>query len=107
MAELQQQDITVPTIFLSGGDAETAKVQGLDLGGDDTITKPFSTAELIARIRAVLRRSEQRDDRKVTKNTRVTEAPFEFCGRRSCRGGCRSVFRAAWWSRSGARSWGF
>lgn len=80
MAELQQQDITVPTIFLSGSDAETAKVQGLDLGGDDTITKPFSTAELIARIRAVLRRSEQRDHRKVTKNTRVTEAPFEFCG---------------------------
>jgi DNA-binding response OmpR family regulator len=80
MAELQQQDITVPTIFLTGNYAETAKVQGLELGGDDYITKPFSYPELIARIRAVLRRSEQRDDLKVTKNTRVTDEPFEFCG---------------------------
>jgi len=80
LEELRQKDITVPTIFLTGNALETTKVRGLELGGDDYITKPFGYAELIARIRAVLRRSEAKDDYKVTKNARITEAPFEFCG---------------------------
>ena len=46
----------VPVIMLTGRDKEEDKVQGLDLGADDYITKPFSHRELIARIRALLRR---------------------------------------------------
>lgn len=80
MTELQQHDITIPTIFLTGNDGENFKVQGLELGGDDYITKPFSYAELVARIRAVLRRTEVKDDLKLTKNTSVGDAPFDFCG---------------------------
>lgn len=80
MEELRANDISVPTIFLTGNIEENAKVKGLEMGGDDYITKPFSYAELIARIRAVLRRAESVADLNVTKNVRVTDQPFEFCG---------------------------
>ena len=46
----------VPIIMLTAKDTEVDKVVGLELGADDYVTKPFSTPELIARIRAVLRR---------------------------------------------------
>lgn len=46
----------VPVIMLTAKDSEVDKVVGLELGADDYVTKPFSTRELIARIRAVLRR---------------------------------------------------
>lgn len=46
----------VPIIMLTAKDAEVDKVVGLEVGADDYVTKPYSTAELIARIRAVLRR---------------------------------------------------
>ncbi|NIC40085.1 phosphate regulon transcriptional regulator PhoB [Aquabacterium sp. A08] len=47
---------TVPIILLTARTEESDKVQGLDAGADDYVTKPFSTQELLARIRAVLRR---------------------------------------------------
>jgi two-component system, OmpR family, response regulator len=47
----------VPVLFLTARDAPADKVQGLTLGGDDYVTKPFDLAELIARIRAILRRT--------------------------------------------------
>jgi len=46
-----------PVIFLTARDATEDKVHGLTLGGDDYVTKPFSVEELIARVRAVLRRN--------------------------------------------------
>jgi len=50
---------SVPIIFLTARAAENDRVQGLELGADDYITKPFGTRELIARVRAVLRRFER------------------------------------------------
>jgi len=47
----------VPIIFLSSKDEELDRVLGLELGGDDYMTKPFSPRELVARVRAVLRRA--------------------------------------------------
>lgn len=47
----------VPIVFLSSKDDEVDRVLGLEMGGDDYITKPFSPRELVARVRAVLRRS--------------------------------------------------
>ena len=47
---------SVPIIMLTARSDESDKVQGLDAGADDYITKPFSTQELLARIRALLRR---------------------------------------------------
>jgi DNA-binding response OmpR family regulator len=78
--ELKAADVSVPVIFLTGNVEETSKVRGLDLGGDDYITKPFSYAELVARIRAVLRRTESKTDLNVTKNVKLTDEPFDFCG---------------------------
>jgi two-component system OmpR family response regulator len=48
---------TVPVLYLTARDGVEDKVRGLTLGGDDYITKPFSVDELVARIRAVLRRA--------------------------------------------------
>ena len=57
--KLRDKEISTPIIFLTGEKKEEVdKVLGLELGGDDYIVKPFGTRELIARIRAVLRRSD-------------------------------------------------
>ncbi|MEY2877982.1 MAG: hypothetical protein RLZZ15_362 [Verrucomicrobiota bacterium] len=82
LEQLKAADIGVPVIFLTGSIEETSKVKGLDMGGDDYVTKPFSYAELLARIRAVLRRTEGRADLNVTKNVKLSDDPFEFCGAR-------------------------
>ena len=51
-----RRDSSVPIIMLTARDDETDKVLGLELGADDYVTKPFSPRELVARVRAVLRR---------------------------------------------------
>lgn len=51
-----RQKSNVPVIMLTARDSEVDKVVGLELGADDYVTKPFSSRELVARIRAVLRR---------------------------------------------------
>ncbi len=52
----------VPIIMLTAKAAETDKVLGLELGADDYVTKPFSPSELVARVKAVLRRKESRKE---------------------------------------------
>jgi two-component system OmpR family response regulator len=54
---LGAQQARVPIVFLTARDATDDKIRGLTLGGDDYVTKPFSLEELVARIRAILRRS--------------------------------------------------
>jgi two-component system OmpR family response regulator len=53
---LRAQGVTTPVLFLSARDALTDRVTGLNAGGDDYLTKPFAFAELVARVRALLRR---------------------------------------------------
>ncbi len=53
-----RKDSNVPIIMLTARAEETDKLVGLELGADDYITKPFSPKELVARVRAVLRREE-------------------------------------------------
>src|ERR671911_1366059 len=64
----------LPVVFLTARDANDDKVTGLTLGGDDYVTKPFSLEEVIARIRAVLRRTRAGDERPV----RLTVADLEL-----------------------------
>jgi two-component system OmpR family response regulator len=64
---LRQSGRHTPVLFLTARDAAEDKVSGLTLGGDDYVTKPFSLDEVLARIRAVLRRT--------TATPRATEAP--------------------------------
>jgi two-component system OmpR family response regulator len=54
---LRAKGAQVPVLFLTARDATEDKIAGLTVGGDDYVTKPFSLEELIARIRAVLRRT--------------------------------------------------
>jgi two-component system phosphate regulon response regulator PhoB len=64
LRRLKREDLTkaVPVIMLTAKGEEDNKIQGLDVGADDYITKPFAPRELMARIKAVLRRSGQLDN---------------------------------------------
>src|SRR4051794_5849540 len=57
-----RQKSDVPVIMLTAKDAEVDKVVGLEIGADDYVTKPFSARELLARIRAVLRRRGEAEE---------------------------------------------
>jgi len=59
VARALRRDSNVPIVILSGRADETDKLVGLELGADDYVTKPFSPKELVARVRAVLRRVER------------------------------------------------
>ena len=62
---LRERDVTTPILFLTARDDMADKVQGLTVGGDDYVTKPFGLEEVVARIRAILRRThaiENQDD---------------------------------------------
>jgi two-component system OmpR family response regulator len=69
-----------PVLFLTARDATEDKIHGLTLGGDDYVTKPFSLAEVIARIQAVLRRTDERAGNATqgAKGARVTFADIEL-----------------------------
>jgi two-component system, OmpR family, response regulator RegX3 len=58
---LLRQRAQVPVIMVTARDSEIDKIVGLELGADDYVTKPFSQRELVARIRAVLRRGQDVD----------------------------------------------
>jgi heavy metal response regulator len=58
LKRLRKMEILTPVIFLTAIDAENDIIQGLNLGADDYLTKPFSFNELLARIRAILRRGK-------------------------------------------------
>ncbi|MCK6259358.1 response regulator YycF [Fictibacillus sp. WQ 8-8] len=60
-----------PIIMLTAKDSEIDKVLGLELGADDYVTKPFSTRELIARVKANLRRHQQETEREVDENNEI------------------------------------
>ena len=57
-----RQTSSVPIIMLTAKDSEIDKVVGLELGADDYVTKPYSSRELVARIRAVLRRQSEPEE---------------------------------------------
>jgi two-component system OmpR family response regulator len=71
---LNERGDRVPILFLTARDATEDKVRGLTLGGDDYLTKPFSLEELIARVRAVLRRT----DATANRSARIAFADLEM-----------------------------
>ena len=58
LRELRRSDLDMPVLILTARDEEADKVLGLDWGADDYVTKPFGTMELMARVRALLRRGQ-------------------------------------------------
>ena len=73
---LRSGDTRTPVLFLTAKDATEDKVTGLTIGGDDYVTKPFSLEEVIARIRAVLRRA--RSSGPLPPPTRLRAADLEL-----------------------------
>lgn len=59
---MRRHGLVTPILMLTAHDREANRVQALDAGADDYVTKPFSVRELLARVRAILRRSEGRSD---------------------------------------------
>ncbi len=60
--KVRSEGITVPILMLTAKSEEMDRVHGLDIGADDYVTKPFSVPELLARIRAILRRAQPPTD---------------------------------------------
>lgn len=79
--ELREANIKTPILMLTARDSTEMKVQGLDSGADDYVTKPFAFAELLARIRALLRRAED-----VTK-LQIGDLVLDLIHRKVTRGG--------------------
>ena len=70
-----RQSSIAPIIFLSSKDAEADRIKGLDIGGDDYVTKPFSVRELIARVKAALRRIH---DQSVVRENHLSIGPLNM-----------------------------
>jgi two-component system, OmpR family, copper resistance phosphate regulon response regulator CusR len=60
VAELRRDRVRTPILFLTARDSVHDRVKGLELGADDYLVKPFAFAELLARVRSILRRAPQR-----------------------------------------------
>jgi two-component system phosphate regulon response regulator PhoB len=68
----------IPIIMLTAKSDESDKILGLESGADDYVTKPFSPKELIARIKALLRRTAPQKDMKVVKYGNITLNPMTY-----------------------------
>jgi two-component system response regulator RegX3 len=71
-------ETTLPIILLTAKDAELDRVLGLELGADDYVTKPFSSAELLSRVRALLRRRELDRSESLGATVRVGGVRIDF-----------------------------
>ena len=76
IARRLRESLDLPIIILTGRKEEVDRVMGLELGADDYVTKPFSNRELLARVRAVLRRTE---GKRATRRGETVRA-FRFSG---------------------------
>ena len=87
VCRILRAESAVPIIMLTAKDGEVDKVVGLELGADDYVTKPFSLRELTARIRAILRRSEQAPGSEVPALVTVGRVQVDLAGHRILRDG--------------------
>jgi two-component system response regulator CpxR len=82
-----RRNLSVPVILLTARDNETDRVVGLELGGDDYVPKPFLPRELAARVRAVLRRSDQVGTAGLAPELRVGDVVLDAGARLALRAG--------------------
>jgi DNA-binding response OmpR family regulator len=80
--ELRKARITTPVLMLTARDSVDDRVRGLDAGADDYLPKPFAFKELLARLRAILRRQQRRDEL-----VRVADLEVDLGAHRARRGG--------------------
>ena len=82
-----RHESTTPIIMVTARDDEADIVRGLQVGADDYVTKPFSTRQLVARIRAVLRRSQPDSFRQPTGEVRAGEIVLDMQSHQATKGG--------------------
>ncbi|GAB3359886.1 MULTISPECIES: heavy metal response regulator transcription factor [Giesbergeria] len=87
LASLRQRGLEMPVLFLTARDQVEDRVKGLELGADDYLVKPFSFAELLARVRTILRRG--RGNGMNSDTLRVADLELDLLRRRITRGGRR------------------
>ncbi len=80
--EIRRLDPLVPILLLSARGEETDRVRGLDVGADDYVAKPFGARELIARVKAALRRSKAQENQATQNQTPPTAQPAKSDGAR-------------------------
>jgi len=85
LARLREQGVATPVLILTAKGQESDRVQGLELGADDYVVKPFSVRELVARVAAHLRRVET--DTGLQERTRLGEVEIDFARREVHRNG--------------------
>lgn len=83
--ELRHSGVTAPVLILSARRSVADRVKGLELGGDDYLTKPFAVAELLARMRNLLRRNAPKDEDAT--RLRVADLELDMLKRRATRAG--------------------
>ena len=83
LAALRQKNVSVPVLILTSRDTVGDRVKGLDAGADDYLVKPFAFSELLARVRALLRRGKQESGDKL----RLADLEMDTAGRVVTRGG--------------------
>lgn len=76
--KVREEGLTTPILMLTARGEEVDRVLGLDLGADDYLTKPFSVPELLARIRAILRRVRQSKTGDLPKELHFDEVAIDF-----------------------------
>jgi two-component system copper resistance phosphate regulon response regulator CusR len=81
--EIRRRGITAPVLMLTARDSVADKVEGLDAGADDYLAKPFEFAELLARLRALLRRAREIHEPEIT----VADLVVDTRGQTARRGG--------------------
>ena len=92
--DLRARSITTPIVMLTARSAETDKVLGLELGADDYVTKPFSITELLARVRAVLRRTGAVGPKPAADLLQIGDIEIDFKLHQARRGKTRVEFTA-------------
>ncbi|MGE0885398.1 MAG: response regulator [Blastocatellales bacterium] len=80
---MREAELKTPILILTAQDSTEMKVKGLDSGADDYLTKPFAFAEMLARIRALLRRTMTEDTTKI----QIGDLSLNLINRRAARGG--------------------